>query len=167
MGQRAPTFLVLVNSAKLPFKRVVPGEWSSGQDSELPLQGARVRSLVGELRSCKPCSQKNETKNQKDRANLHCFQQYLSELQWALKNAYNLSDFTDLDVAQSLGFFYKLPRVMLECSRVENCNFHHQRLPQASVKSVALGKVEKHIVFDSHLPLCSLASRTHCLPIKA
>ena len=28
---------------------------SSGWDSVLPLQGAQVQSLVGELRSCKPC----------------------------------------------------------------------------------------------------------------
>ena len=29
--------------------------WSSGYDSALPLQGAWVRSLVGEIRSCIPC----------------------------------------------------------------------------------------------------------------
>ena len=31
--------------------------WSSGEDSVLPLQGAQVRSLVRELRSCIPCSE--------------------------------------------------------------------------------------------------------------
>ena len=33
---------------------------SSGKDSKLPLQGAWVRSLVGELGSCKPQGQKNK-----------------------------------------------------------------------------------------------------------
>ena len=53
---------------------------------------------------------------------------------------------------------YNLIRVMLEHSSVENCSFHHQWLPQASEKSVALGKVENPIIFHSHLPVCSLAS---------
>ena len=34
--------------------------WSNGQDSTLPMQGARVQSLVGELRSCRPCGQKKK-----------------------------------------------------------------------------------------------------------
>ena len=38
---------------------------SSGWDSELPVQGAQVRSLVGELRSCMPHSAP-KNKNKKD-----------------------------------------------------------------------------------------------------
>ena len=41
------------------FKKVALGLlwWSSGEDSQLPLQGAQVRSLVRELRNCIPCSE--------------------------------------------------------------------------------------------------------------
>ena len=41
--------------------------WSSGEGSALPLQGAKVRSLIRELRSYKPCStaKKTEQNNKK------------------------------------------------------------------------------------------------------
>ena len=40
--------------------------WSSGWDSSLPTKGARVRSLVGELRSFMPCSAtKKKKKNER------------------------------------------------------------------------------------------------------
>ena len=54
--------------------------------------------------------------------------------------------------------FYNLTRVMLKHSTVKNCTFHRQWLPQARETSVALGKVENPIIFDSHLPVYSLAS---------
>ena len=41
--------------------------WSSGKDSTLPLQGAWVQSLVGELRSRKPCgAAKNKQTNRQN-----------------------------------------------------------------------------------------------------
>lgn len=45
---------------------------------------------------------------------------------------------------------------MLEGSRAENYSFNHQWLSQTSVKSTVLSKVEKPIIFYSHLHLCSL-----------
>ena len=46
--------------------------WSSGEDSPLPLQGAWVQSLVGELRSCRPRAAPN--RSQKHRALCLIFQ---------------------------------------------------------------------------------------------
>ena len=47
------TFTVWTWLLKIPVKGLP--WWSSGYDSTLPMQGAWVRSLVGELRSHIPC----------------------------------------------------------------------------------------------------------------
>ena len=46
--------------------------WSSGQGSTLPLQGAWVRSLVGELRSCKLRGKAKKKKKKKNQSEKKC-----------------------------------------------------------------------------------------------
>ena len=54
-GRLTPSRMIRISTQGLPWQ-------PSGWDSSLPLQGVQARSLVGELRSCKPCGAAKKNK---------------------------------------------------------------------------------------------------------